>query len=132
MSDNAVERYDPTQALKPVTLTASALSYLQQKIAKRGKGIGLQLGTKKSGCSGYRYVVDYVDEVDAELEQFATEDPDLTVFVSKKDWPLVSGTVIDLEEQGVNRVYVYRNPQEDSSCGCGESFSVTLPSASAK
>jgi len=106
-----------------IQLTESAARHVEKMLAKRGKGIGLRLGTRKSGCSGYAYMVDYADEVGAEDEVF--ESGGVTVVVDRKSLPMLEGMEIDFVKNNlVNEGFEFRNPNVKDSCGCGESFSV--------
>ena len=106
-----------------IQLTESAARHVEKMLAKRGKGIGLRLGTKKSGCSGYAYLVDYADEVGAEDEVF--ESAGVKVVVDRKSLPMLEGMEIDFVKNNlVNEGFEFRNPNVKDSCGCGESFSV--------
>lgn len=106
-----------------IQLTESAARHVEKMLAKRGKGIGLRLGTKKSGCSGYAYLVDYADEVGTEDEVFETQG--VKVVVDRKSLPMLEGMEIDFVKNNlVNEGFEFRNPNVKDSCGCGESFSV--------
>jgi len=106
-----------------VELTESAAQHVSQMLAKRGAGLGLRLGTKKAGCSGFAYVVDYADEIgdnDAVFESHGVK-----VIVDRDSLPLVDGTVIDFVRNSIlNQGFEFRNPNVKNTCGCGESFSV--------
>lgn len=104
-----------------VTLTEAAEQRVRTYLAQRGAGIGLRFGVRGSGCSGYAYVVDYADAVE---ENDAVFGEDVKVVVDKGVLPLVDGTVIDFVRDGLNEVFVYRNPNVQGECGCGESFSI--------
>ena len=106
-----------------VELTESAAQHVNQMLAKRGQGIGLRLGTKKAGCSGFAYVVDYADAVGENDEVF--ESHGVKVVVDRDSLPLVDGTVIDFVRNSIlNQGFEFRNPNVKNTCGCGESFSV--------
>ena len=106
-----------------IQLTESAARHVEKMLAKRGHGIGLRLGTKKSGCSGYAYLVDYADEVGADDEVF--EAHGVKVVVDRKSLPMLEGMEIDFVKNNlVNEGFEFRNPNVKDSCGCGESFSV--------
>ncbi len=106
-----------------VELTESAARHVNQMLAKRGQGIGLRLGTKKAGCSGFAYVVDYADAVGENDEVF--ESHGVKVVVDRDSLPLVDGTVIDFVRNSIlNQGFEFRNPNVKNTCGCGESFSV--------
>jgi iron-sulfur cluster assembly protein len=107
----------------PVSLSARALSHIKAQMTKRGSGLGVRLGTKNSGCSDMSYVFDFVDEQQADDVVFACDDA-ISLFVSRKSLPFLSGTVIDYVTEGLNSKLVFNNPQAVNTCGCGESFGV--------
>ncbi|RMG31659.1 MAG: iron-sulfur cluster assembly accessory protein [Gammaproteobacteria bacterium] len=106
-----------------VELTENAARHVSQMLAKRGQGIGLRLGTKKAGCSGFTYVVDYADAVGENDAVF--ESHGVKVVVDRDSLPLVDGTVIDFVRNNLlNQGFEFHNPNVKNTCGCGESFSV--------
>ncbi|MGA0001007.1 MAG: HesB/IscA family protein [Steroidobacteraceae bacterium] len=105
-----------------VTLTPSAAARVRNFIASRGSGVGLRLGVRKTGCSGYAYVVDYAEEVAADDRVFESEG--VKVVVDPVALPLVDGTEVDFVRHGLSEVFRFRNPNVSGECGCGESFSV--------
>jgi iron-sulfur cluster assembly protein len=108
----------------PVTLTENAAKHVQNMIAKRGRGIGLRLGTKVSGCSGFSYVVDYADEVN-ESNDLVFDSHGIKVVVDKESLQNLEGMVIDYVKNNVlNEGFEFINPNVEDTCGCGESFSV--------
>jgi len=105
-----------------VTLTESAARQIKKQLEKRGKGIGLKLGVRKSGCSGYAYALDYADalnENDAVFEAFGVK-----VIVPQSDLEFVDGIELDYRREGINEAFQFNNPNVKGTCGCGESFSV--------
>jgi iron-sulfur cluster assembly protein len=105
-----------------VTLTESAAQQIQRQLTKRGSGLGLRLAVKKSGCSGYAYVLDYVDaltENDDVFEKF-----DVKVVVKREDLAVLNGIEIDYRKDGLNAAFKFNNPNVKGMCGCGESFAV--------
>jgi iron-sulfur cluster assembly protein len=105
-----------------VTLTEQAAKHVQQFLTKRGKGLGLRLGVKTSGCSGMAYALEFVDvpnEDDLKFESFG-----VTVFVDPKSLPYIDGTELDYVKEGLNYGFKFHNPNEKESCGCGKSFRV--------
>lgn len=105
-----------------VSLTESAARQIKKQLEKRGKGVGLKLGIKKSGCSGYAYALDYADalnESDVVFEKFGVK-----VIVQEADLPLVDGIELDYRREGINEAFQFNNPNVKGTCGCGESFSV--------
>ncbi len=105
-----------------ITLTDSATDRVRTFLAKRGRGIGLRLGIKKTGCSGFAYVVNYADEVGADDVVFAIDD--VKVIVAQQNLAIIDGTEVDYVREGLNEAFKFRNPQATGECGCGESFSI--------
>lgn len=106
-----------------VTLTDSAIKHVKAQLVKRGTGLGLRLGVKHTGCSGYAYVVDYVDEAHTDDHIYSISDG-LAVYVAPESLPYVKGTRLDYITQGLNSGFEFHNPNVKDTCGCGESFSV--------
>jgi iron-sulfur cluster assembly protein len=105
-----------------VSLTERAARQIKKQLEKRGKGIGLKLGVRKSGCSGYAYALDYADalnENDAVFEAFGVK-----VIVPQSDLEFVDGIELDYRREGINEAFQFNNPNVKGTCGCGESFSV--------
>jgi iron-sulfur cluster assembly protein len=105
-----------------ITLTESAARHVAAHLAKRGKGVGLRLGVRRSGCSGFAYDVEYADEVrpgDAEFESHGVR-----ILVDLKSLPMLEGTELDYTRDGLNAAFRFTNPNVRDSCGCGESFNV--------
>ncbi|MBA3564915.1 MAG: iron-sulfur cluster assembly protein IscA [Gammaproteobacteria bacterium] len=105
-----------------ISLTESAAQRVLSFLANRGAGVGLRLGVKKTGCSGFAYVINYADEVDNDDVVF--EDRGVKVVIDAKSLELIDGTEIDFVKQGLNEAFRFRNPNVKGECGCGESFSV--------
>lgn len=118
---DTVSIYDPT-AKPDIHLTPAAIVHVKKEIAKH-HAVGLRLGTKKAGCSGLKYVVGYVAKLDepGEVVDIAA---DLKVYIDKDSLPMLRGIKLDYVREGLNGVLKFINPNETSSCGCGESFSV--------
>jgi iron-sulfur cluster assembly protein len=92
-------------------------------LARRGRGLGLRISTKKSGCTGFAYEVDYADEIGADDSVFETHG--VKVVVDKDSLPRVEGMEVDFTKGNLlNRGFEFRNPNVTDTCGCGESFSV--------
>lgn len=105
-----------------LSLTESAANRVRSYLDKRGKGVGLRVGIKKTGCSGYAYVVDYADQVNEDDVVF--EDQDIKLVIDKKSLDLIDGTEVDFVKHGLSETFKFRNPNVKGECGCGESFSV--------
>ncbi len=105
-----------------VTVTESAAQQIQKQLTKRGSGLGLRLGVKKSGCSGYAYVLDYVDAFDENDQIFETSG--VKIVVKSDDLALLNGIEIDYRREGLNAAFKFNNPNVKGMCGCGESFAV--------
>ncbi|RIY32454.1 iron-sulfur cluster assembly protein IscA [Psittacicella melopsittaci] len=105
-----------------ITLTETAAERVKSFLANRGKGIGLRVGVKTSGCSGMSYVLEFVDELNVDDVTFA--DKGVTVVVDKKSLVYLDGTQLDYVREGLNEGFKYANPNIKNECGCGESFNV--------
>lgn len=105
-----------------IRLTASAAERARSYLDNHARGVGLRLAVKKTGCSGFAYVVDLADTVTAEDEVF--EDREVRIVVSRAHLPLLRGTEVDFVQEGLNESFVFRNPNATGECGCGESFAV--------
>ena len=104
------------------TLTQQAANHVSRYLQKRGKGVGLRLGVRTTGCSGMAYKLEYVDEAQAEDQVF--ESFGVKVFIDPKSLAYLDGTELDYAREGLNEGFKFRNPNEKASCGCGESFTV--------
>ena len=105
-----------------ITLTESAANHVQNFIAKRGKGVGLRLGVRTTGCSGLAYKLEYADAVNADDLTFDSHG--VKVVVDPKSLPYLDGTELDFTREGLNEGFKFRNPNVKDECGCGESFNV--------
>jgi iron-sulfur cluster assembly protein len=104
-----------------ITLTDSAAQRVASYLEKRG-GVGVRLGVKKTGCSGFSYVVDYADQ--ANPEDVVFEQHGVKVLVSRDNLALLDGTRVDFVRKGLNESFQFDNPNVKDACGCGESFTV--------
>jgi len=104
-----------------LTITQPAAERVKAFLDNRGKGVGVRLGVKTSGCSGMAYVIEFVDEVN-DGEDVLFEDNDVTIVVDKKSLVYLDGTIIDYTKEGLNEGFKFTNPNESDRCGCGESF----------
>jgi iron-sulfur cluster assembly protein len=105
-----------------VKLTPAAAERVRIFLDKRGRGVGLRLGVKKTGCSGFAYVVNYADEL--AVGDVVFEDQGVKVIVDADSLRYVDGTEIDFVREGLNEAFKFRNPNVRGECGCGESFNV--------
>lgn len=105
-----------------ISLTQAAADRIRTFLASRGHGVGLRLGVRKTGCSGFAYVVNYADAQEADDLVFETRG--VRVFVDPASLELIDGTVVDFVKQGLNEAFRFQNPNIKGECGCGESFSV--------
>ncbi len=105
-----------------INITEKASKKIQQTIQKRGKGVGIRIGVKTTGCSGLAYVLEYVDNPNP--EDMKVECEGCLLFVDPKSCAYVRGTTIDYVRNGLNEGFEFSNPNERDRCGCGESFRV--------
>ena len=105
-----------------VSITKNAAKRVQLFMSERKNNVGLRIGVKKTGCSGYAYVVDYADLINADDVIF--EEHGVKVVVDPKSLELIDGTEVDFIKEGMNEVFRFRNPKVKGECGCGESFSI--------
>lgn len=105
-----------------ITVTENAAKQIEKQLKVRGAGVGLSLGVKTSGCSGFSYVLDYADEQaenEIVFEQFGVK-----VLVKEEDLDKLDGVELDYAKEGLNEAFKFRNPNATGECGCGKSFSV--------
>ncbi len=105
-----------------ITLTEKAAEHVRSFLANRGKGEGLRLGVKTTGCSGMAYVLEFADHIEAEDQVF--ESNGVKVIVDPKSMIYLAGTELDYAREGLNEGFQFNNPNVKDSCGCGESFTV--------
>lgn len=106
-----------------ITMTDAAARHVESMLQRRGRGVGLRLGTKKSGCSGFAYIVDFADSIEEGDAVF--ESGGVKLVVDRESLELLEGTEVDFVKQNMlNSGFEFRNPNVKDSCGCGESFSV--------
>ncbi len=105
-----------------IQITESAAQHISAQLGQRGKGEGIRVGVKTSGCSGMAYVLEFVDEVAPEDEVF--EGFGVKVFVDPKSLLYIDGTELDFAKEGLNEGFRFNNPNVKGECGCGESFTV--------
>jgi iron-sulfur cluster assembly protein len=105
-----------------ISLTENAAKHVQNFLVKRGKGVGLRLGVRTSGCSGMAYKLEFADAV--QEEDLTFESHGVTVLVDPQSLPYIDGMELDYTREGLNEGFKFNNPNVKDSCGCGESFKV--------
>lgn len=105
-----------------IIVTETAAEHVRKFLADRGKGLGLRLGVRTSGCSGMAYVMEFADQLESDDQVF--EDQGIKVIVDPKSILYLDGTEIDYTKEGLNEGFKFNNPNIKDSCGCGESFNV--------
>ena len=105
-----------------VSMTERAAEHVTSYLARRGKGLGLRLGVRTTGCSGLAYKLEYADAVAPEDREF--ESHGVRIFVDPKSLAYLEGTELDFVRDGLNEGFKFNNPKEKDRCGCGESFRV--------
>ena len=107
-----------------ITVTDTATKKIKQNLERRGKGVGIRLGVKTTGCSGLAYVLEYVDVAPLTRDQFVYEHFGVKVWTDGRSMPYVNGVTVDWQKKGLNEGFEFINPNERDRCGCGESFRV--------
>ena len=105
-----------------ISMTQAAATHVEKYMAKRGKGVGLRLGVRTTGCSGLAYKLEYADAIapeDSVFEHFGVK-----VLVDPKSLPYLNGMELDFAREGLNEGFKFNNPNVKDECGCGESFTV--------
>ena len=105
-----------------VTVTEAAAEHIARHLESRGKGFGIRVGVRTSGCSGMAYVLEFVDDIAPEDEVF--EDHGVKVVIDPKSLAYLNGTQLDFVKEGLNEGFKFNNPNVSAECGCGESFTV--------
>lgn len=120
--NSSVAIYDPSANKSGIILTQAAISHIKKQIQKQLAN-GLRLGVKKAGCSGLKYVVDYVFELKNDEQEFDVEGQ-FKMFIDAESLAILKGVTLDYVLEGLNGKLKFINPNEKGSCGCGESFMV--------
>jgi iron-sulfur cluster assembly protein len=107
-----------------ISLTEKAYEKVKSQLQKRGKGIGIRLGVRTTGCSGLAYTMEYVDKYEAEVGVTNYAQKDFAVLVDAKSNAYLNGLTMDWVRNGLNEGFDFQNPNERDRCGCGESFRV--------
>ncbi len=105
-----------------ITITENAVKQIRKFLANRGKGEGIRIGVKTSGCSGMAYTLEFVDEIQPDDQVF--EQDGVKVFIDPKSMVYLDGTQVDFAKEGLQEGFKFENPNAKESCGCGESFHV--------
>ena len=130
---HGVVAFDPATDPAAVTLSPAAARHLGSNLAANAAS-AVRLGVTESGCNGYMYELSYAEAIDGNDHRYEFPLPEssgsgtaLTLVVSRQDLPLVQGTQVDYVTEGLNSALRFTNPNADTHCGCGESFSVSSP-----
>lgn len=107
-----------------ITVTSTATKKIQDSLTKRGKGVGIRVGVRTTGCSGMAYVLEYVDKYEHEPGVINYAQQDFVILVDAKDNVYIDGMEIDYVRNGLNEGFEFNNPNERDRCGCGESFRI--------
>lgn len=107
-----------------ISFTEIAVKKVEAQLAKRGKGVGITIGVKTTGCSGLAYVLEYVDDYCYDESVINFSQQKFVVLVDKKHLPYIQGMTVDYVRNGLNEGFEFRNPNERDRCGCGESFRI--------
>lgn len=105
-----------------ISITETAARHVSEQLESRGKGLGIRVGVKTTGCSGMAYVLEFVDKLEVGDQVF--EEGGVKIIVDPKSLVYIDGTEMDFVKQGVNEGFEFKNPNAKGECGCGESFSV--------
>jgi len=106
----------------PISVSSAAASHIKRQMAGRGRGLGIRVAVRTSGCSGMAYVLEFVDETQAEDQVF--ERDGASVYIDPKSMVYLNGTELDFVKEGLNEGLKFNNPNVSAECGCGESFTV--------
>jgi len=115
-----MKKFSPTE----LQFSAQAISHFDSSIKNRGDGIGIRIGVKKAGCSGYEYFFDFVDEQPESPNDTIFEQDTFQVFVDSESLSFLKGSLVDYSEDGLNKGIKFHNPNAKAVCGCGESFTI--------
>lgn len=107
-----------------ITLSEQAAEKVKSNLERRGKGLGIRIGVKTTGCSGLAYVLEYVDVAPITRDQFVYESNGIKIWVDGKSLAYVDGVTMEWKKNGLNEGFDFINPKEKDRCGCGESFRI--------
>jgi iron-sulfur cluster assembly protein len=105
-----------------ITATEIAATKIKQQLEQRGKGLGIKVGVKTTGCSGLAYTLEFIDQIDQTYAIF--DNYGAHIYVDPKHIPYLQGLEMDWVKKGLNEGFEFSNPQEKDRCGCGESFRI--------
>ncbi|MFT5520559.1 MAG: iron-sulfur cluster assembly protein [Enterobacterales bacterium] len=105
-----------------ITLSEPAVERVKHFLDNRGSGVGVRVGVTTTGCSGLAYVIEFVDQINAEDETFVQDG--ISIIIDKKSLVYLDGTEVDFVREGLNEGFEFKNPNQKGACGCGESFTV--------
>jgi|TARA_B110000858_G_scaffold31505_1_gene34622 iron-sulfur cluster assembly protein len=115
-----MEKFSP-EILK---FSTSALAHFSTSIQRRGKGLGVRIGVKKAGCSGFEYFFEYVDDILTEAQDIIFNESDCKIYVDQESLNYLKGSMVDYSDEGLNKGIKFHNPNAKAVCGCGESFTI--------
>ena len=107
-----------------ITVTDTASKRIKQNLERRGKGVGIRIGVKTTGCSGLAYTLEYIDELPTVGEYMSFNSHGVIIFVSQRDLVYLDGLVMEWHRKGLQEGFEFNNPNSKSECGCGESFQI--------
>ena len=107
-----------------ITLTETAAAKVKEMLAKRGRGIGIMIGVKTTGCSGLAYTLEYVDDPIIDPDHVKYDNQGIGVWTDVKSLVYLNGLTMDWVKKGLNEGFEFINPNESARCGCGESFTI--------
>jgi len=105
-----------------ISVTDKAADHIKSQLSQRGKGIGIRLGVKTTGCSGLAYVIEFADTENDDDNVF--QDKGIKLIINPKSYAYLKGTEVDFDKEGINEGFKFNNPNVKDTCGCGESFNV--------
>lgn len=107
-----------------INLTTQATTKIKDNLLKRGKGLGIKVGVKTTGCSGLAYVLEYVDVEQSLIDKQVYDKDGVRVYIDSKSLVYLDGLTMDYVKKGLNEGFEFINPNEKARCGCGESFNI--------
>ena len=117
-----VDDYYPEPYDSTLQVTLDAANWIHEQLSKRGKGRGIRLGVAPAGCTGYKYIVEFVDQENE--EDYIVQKKGLLFFIDPKSKPVLQGSVVEFKTEGINSGIEIINPNAQDKCGCGESFNI--------